>query len=449
MKHDFPYDYVTLFIFEYLWTYERKNSITKEELKEFHKRVIQGIIDSYQNNEEYLKMNDNSYYEKYYISCDVSFNAFDEDKELDRFLGKYKKYFFVSGDSICLDTSINFDWDYKLEYIKLTVNNQLKYKIGRQFENMNFLRSLGIHSIEQYLKSCMDVESELEQAYKYLIVLGNLDAKKRIDANLLKRTILLQNIISLSSELRAPFFKISINILEEKQIAGYCKSQGYYRAWENVEENLSNHKLISIIEEAINNEFISTNSYTEEKEYLIEDEECEEDEEYEDIKEDTVTNHTVDKKVESRYLNLDYGFYLIYLDKLNKYIEEYGSTEELLLIKSRLLYFLDSYKTLLYQEGNLEKELEKFKSLNNRFHEYKVYDNYVSAHSGLLFGNSNLVDGKLSNDAVKYALYFATQYELTQGQVIEQTISKYASYESYELISKIIFGKQKSSYIHK
>ena len=52
-------------------------------------------------------------------------------------------------------------------------------------------------------------------------------------------------------------------------------------------------------------------------------------------------------------------FYANYLNNLNKFMDIYGSSEDLLRAKRRLIYALDEPESRLYEDADLSGELDK------------------------------------------------------------------------------------------
>lgn len=111
-----------------------------------------------------------------------------------------------------------------------------------------------------------------------------------------------------------------------------------------------------------------------------------------------------------------YGFYLLYLDKPNKYMEEYGEIEGLLHTKSELLYLLDRGDNFIYKKENFKRELETFMSLATP-DDCSVNIDFACGFEFALFSSSKDCEEILSDSVVRYAINFATQYELTHDEL--------------------------------
>ena len=468
VKYDFPYDYVTLRIFDCLFSYEKKNTLSIGELKKFHKRIIKDFIDSCQNVEEYLKIGDgsNSHYQKTFISYDISFNEYDEDLELEKFLMKYSRYFKV------IDDTIYFDGDRgreELSYQFLNLESEPFEKIRRKFDDLLFkktelFRSMGIHTIEDFLRRYMEIENDIRIAYKDLVFSNNYESfEKNVSKKILIRSVLMQNLSTLDEYFLIPFKRMAEFLAFDSDRCGHFPGQSFLKAVNGLKSDeviFPYLKMIDIInyvdlinikksnsqdKSGIGIEFLKTyDLWNKVKEFggnFEDDSSMISDLDKVDCNSlDTILYDIFGLGVSRNGIDdfgKQYGFYLLYLDKLNKYMNEYGATDGLLNFKANLLYFLDRGDKFLYREDNFQKELITFRSFVTP-EDYKNNLDYQKDFAFAIFD----YEENISDTAVIYAINFATQYELTHDDSIRERISKYKDHKDYDLICNIIFGKK-------
>jgi len=94
---------------------------------------------------------------------------------------------------------------------------------------------------------------------------------------------------------------------------------------------------------------------------------------------------------------------------------------------------------MIYKPENFDKLLQEYKNISFDLKKCETSD-YVLAHSSLLVDNSELVNGKLPDANIIYAIYFAVNNELTNDGKIKEMLGNYSDIESYDLLKNIIIG---------
>lgn len=178
-------------------------------------------------------------------------------------------------------------------------------------------------------------------------------------------------------------------------------------------------------------------------------------------------NQPISAIISSDALDEEFVFWLTYLYKLNKYLED-NPDENLFRVKQRLLYLLDDITKCLYLDENFEnvfsKVTEEFFNRNAQddeeyeFQEDEINDfidddEYESVEEDLPFDHLGREAGYLIYDCflgrekykiIEKLIFIATYYYLTNDKYIIEELNEFKDYPKYSEYEAIITGRSQS-----
>ena len=365
MQIEVPYDYINLLAFLNVMKYENNRSIKVKDLNNYRVLLLDKVLEEYKNPDITFMAEEDRW------EGEVTFSYVDEKKALRDFLNRYDYILYLDGDTIYL----NDDVDYKSlnhEVIELKREEEIGHRFGAASYHKELLKVLGINKIETFLKRFLKVEEETEKCYMDLFSSRSNFSNKIMKKNLLMRTILLNNLRNsqlqyvdafrlVASDLyydgdsyEYDIYPLSMDLMEECGISEGDKDELFntvddrlYEIYQYAifgNESLSLQKVWEMIDNLYFFEMpvevgtlLLDDSEDDLEEYDEEDYDYDEDEDSVDIDEDKdrdgyfICDSTLEDNI----------FYLNYVDKLDKYMMEYGDDDELLRVKKRLLYELE------------------------------------------------------------------------------------------------------------
>lgn len=443
METKVPYNYINLVAFLNLLRYENIRSITISNLIKYRGLVLQQVIDDFK-------------------STPIVFSEVDDNEELKQFLSKYSAFVYLENDTLYLKSSIS-EKDINEELSKIKKEWGFDDRYDAVLQQRQFLNELGISKVYDFLVDYWNFERKIEKEYMSLSFNGkdlNFDFKK----NLLFRFIFLLNFRNASDELVEAIKNTSTSICFDEDDYDYDDFPLCFDFWENEEyyvrdkddlfddvsdslfwiyqyaifgeESLSAQKLWKDIDYIYMYELGSDENNLDEDE-IVEEECCFDT--FDDFDLSEFDEEELEEILDDDTDMADHIFYLLYIDKINKYILEYGEDEELLKVKRRLLYTLDKPDLCLFNEDNFKMELED--ALENDEVTFDIFKDETR------FMASEVFLAPEDKNTVKKLLFISTYYELSEDDAIKEIMDKYSNHEKYGLYTKIVFGKQKSKKI--
>lgn len=467
MQIEVPYDYINLLAFLNVMKYENNRSIKVKDLNNYRVALLDKVLEEYKDPDMTFMADEDQW------KGEVTFSYVDEKKALRNFLHTYNHILYLDGDTIYL----NDDVDYKIlnhELIKLKREEEIGHRFGAASSRKDLLKVLGIKKIETFLKGFLKVEEETEVCYMDLFSSKIKDSERIMKKNLLMRALLLNNLKNSESQYVDAFRLVAADLYYDKDSYEYDIYPLSMDLWVNSEfynsdkDELFNNiddRLYEIYQYAIfGDDSLSLqklwdmidNLYFFEMPVEVENllfndsdddsDEYDEEEDYGDEEYSTYDAETEDIDMEEGdkegYFICDSAledniFYLNYVDKLNKYMVEYGEDKELLRVKKRLLYVLDNPTIALYKEENFENELLKIQA------EEIKNDSFDFIEDEIRFMASEVFLVPEDKNTVKKLLFVSTYYDLTGDESVKEIMGRYSNHEKFNLYSKITFGKQK------
>lgn len=460
MEIDSQFDFTIFMAFESLIKYENRKSITIQELKKYRKVLLDEILDIYKNGRghNYLQEIDQ-------WKGKVFFKKNDENLNLEEFLCKYNEFIFLKNDKICLKDNVTYyDIRSKLSEIRIKDNVPNRFYI---IEGSKKLREvLGISSIEKIVKDYYKIEERLEKLYYKLYTKDDtVSLRKEIKKLLLARFTFLTNIASLP-DYRADAFRIasinSYDVIDDSNIY-YDNYPLDLKLWQEQESidpddflDDIDPRVYDITQYAIfgkKNNVLYQNKVTEDlnnfdiSEHFLKREDEEQYDPNIDYTEE-IENELINlEKVQDMYENNPenvvelhdpteefWVLYINYLNNLNKYMEIYGESEELMFAKKRLLYALDKPLLMIFDNDNFNKELEKTKEIEL---EDEPFDFFVDE---IYFIASEVFKVSINEYTIKKLILVGTYYNLTQDQEILDIVNNFKNHPNYDFFYDIMIN---------
>lgn len=444
------YDYINILAFKYLFKYENKRSISIETLHKFRSELIKCIISDYTENQEWwlsegLKQKEDD---------KLSFEEIDENKKLIEFLDDYKDFFYMKNKQIILKNHISY---VELEELEITLRNEndIPYKINLVEESYQLKKILNIHTIDHIVNNYLKVEKQLEQNYNQLYTEKDNDQLKDDITKLLNIRAAFYIKLATLPKQTIDAFRLhhmgcdDYNIQEYEEspikITLYMQSEYFDEDdfMSDLEDRIYDIYQYAIFGKAINELYVQKLDEDLDKFYFFESPKIKNEEMdslfLEDPFEDQISDVDENKIVMFMHdpSEEEWIFNLLYLDKLNKYMDQYGKEESLLNVKRRLLYALDKPNKKIFKEENLQCELEKLDL--SRIDE----DSFRFFQDEYLFLADEVFETDQDENTVKKLLLLSTYYDLTKNEEIVEIIDEHKHHEAYNAYYQIVFGKEK------
>lgn len=365
----------------------------------------------------------------------------------ENFLNTYRSFFYLNNETLYLREEITLD-DIEEEIKEAVFDNMdlvYLYTIGDlDYEEKDKIKEiLNINTIDNTLGEYLQIESLLEYLYKNSD--GNEYVKKEI-GQLLK--------------IRSKFFEVISNMnltklktYQETALSIKYKNLKLYRNYpiqfdkklDQVMEDYFDVMFYDINQYAIFNESLNCYNYLEEKisnaYYKATELQLEDDLDYEyydfaseiDEYEDEIFD--TEKSMFSFDENVQNYFYLTYILKINEYIKISPSIE-LMEVKSRLLYILDSSNYCLYlTDKNIELALSDLEidEIENKF---------IGIEKEIYYMLNDIFISYQKDNPIKKILFIATYYQLTRDLAIVKLLSDFKNHPKYQEYKDIILSSK-------
>lgn len=476
MNIDIPYSFINLLAFNTLLKYENKRVISVDTLNKYREVLLEEVKKIYDN--ETIYGNDTYFLPQDEWKGTISFIEKDENIEMTNFLRRFSELFVLNDNKVYLKNNVDYDTlAAKLEQVRNEDN------IGMRFDspsaNVRLRDILEISSIEEQIKRYVKIEEKIESLYKDLKDISMENNK--LKSALLIRGLLLNNVMSLSEERISAFKDISGEFVFNDEECNYDQEPlnvdlwdkcGYYDSDDflgDVESFIYDLYVYAIFGDTtlkykklhndllkIFYDFDGIVKVADSEEELFDDdfdyiENCYDDIDYDEMYDDAdflddEDNEDIDfdEESENKFTNIycdvceeKFVFYLNYIDKLNKYMEENGYNESLITTRNRLLYAIDEPRFCLYKKENIDSEVEKSRDIE--FDEGA----FSFIREETRFMTDEVFLEKDEENAVKKLLFISTYYQLTQDKAIKEIMFKHCFDIKFNLYSNLIFGDGK------
>ncbi len=449
-----PYNYLILAALMLLKKYENKDGIEINILEDFIDNMLEEVITIYEENTD-IKYSYDATADKW--QGEIKFNL--NGNYLANFLDKYGASFKATDNLLMAKGNISYD-----DLLNMLDQEKTNEKLGLRFETPLEFRStldtLKIKSIESFLQRYLKDEQKLEQAFI------NQDKKA-----IFKYYLMRHNFINWLEQMPAYIVDAFRNIIfimkmenEEAQLNNYhppvdkerWEASPYYKPFDSLLDiedriyddfqfaifgtsSIAEEKVYDMIEDIylvkIAKEYTSSWAFDDEDELAedaeeewgsIEFEEMAGDEDYEADEEAKLTYYADDRKL----------FYLIFLKRLNSYINNYGAKPILLHAKNRLLYALDMPEHCLANESNLETAIAEIKDKTD----IQDYGEFLTGE--MRFMADDIFNyGLVEEQTFLKLIFMGTYYEITNDLQFRKIVESHANSKLYALFQPIIFNK--------
>lgn len=451
------YNYVTLMVFELLYKYENKKSISVELLHDFRNKLLDEILDVYQNGKghNYLQKVDQ-------WEGEITFRRRNEQEALEDFLDEYEEYFTLNNGIISLKENVNYNTiDEFMRQIRVREKLPSRFEVSE--DTPEILNLLGIKSIENVIIEYLKIEEQIEILYNKLYTSeDSIELRNKIRTLLFwrfrffyklsqmpKYTVdAFRNIIShYQSDNYVEYDKCPINM--KMWTEEFCTPEELEDPFEDIDDRIYDLNQYAIFGSIKNN--LNILKFTDDLDifYFSKDskpniEEMDPTKDYSDmIETDIIAQEQFDEISQNAPESIAYfhnptdEFFVLfmnYLNNLNKFMENYGESEELLLAKKRLLYVLDKPKMMLFDEKNFQRELEKAKNIEIDEESFDFFKQEI------YFLAQEVFEAPCDEFTIRKLLLIKTYYELTSDEELKETIENYKTSSSYETFYNIMFN---------
>lgn len=406
---EIPYDFINILAFSVLKKYENKNSLTIANLNNFYYAFLDyGIGNLNASNEDAL--------EEMIITEEDNL-----EEELHNFLDNFAEYFYMKDNIVYLNEDVSYDTLENL--LNVFISN---YEISEYFleasEFPSVLRTLEIHTIYDTLQNYLTNERKLFLQYKHQ------DFKSK--SALFLRAMFHYNTGNLPNEVIMAMKNISYNMTEDDPNFDYHSKPISLDLWQKFETSSEEDDILDNLYEGMQFAIFGNGTLI----YL---------------KLDKILSDMLDEKyclVEESgepQSEIDYHFYLKYIEKIHKYKDKYGMDDYLEKAKWRLLYMLDNPNLCLYQENNLLNAIE------NANVEVINPDNFTKYADECRFFAHEIFNTDQDRYTLRKLLMIASYYDLTMDEEIINIINQYHNDEMYDVYCKIIFDLDKNKELKK
>ncbi len=456
---DDNFNYIVLSVFEKLYMYENKRSISVDKLKGFRRAMLQEILDIYKNNDpDYFYLQEVDQWHG-----DVSFKEIDEDESLAAFLEEFGEYFYLDNDRICLREHVTYyDISELLKQVRIKENVPGRFNIIDG--NDGLMAMLDIKSIKKIIARYSKIEERLEKLYYKLYTdEDSEDLRKEISSLLLMRYNFFNRIAQMPSYRVNAFRLTAINYYIETDCYDYDKFPIDLELWRkecaDPEDFLADindrvyditqyaifgkkhnplylHKIDEDLEEyhfsnclfngATNNKTIDPlKDYTDEIETRMMAIE-----QFEDASENNPESVVMLYDPSDEFWVL----YMNYLKNLNRFMAIFGESEELLFAKKRLLYALDKPDTMIFDEERFEIELDKTKTIEL---DEDPFDFFLEE---IYFIAQEVFRVNPDEYTIRKILLVATYYDLTKDEELKRIIEKFKNHPQYDFFYEVMIN---------
>lgn len=437
-----PFEYLCFLALEKLLKYENKRKIKIEKLLKYISEIQKSFIKSFNNGEK-------ATHEKG-LKRNFKFKSFDSDEKLNDLISDFDSLVYIDdNNNLCLYDDVDYDTLLGIVY---------DFDVSSRF-NLVALddecrKILGIKEIMNTLKHYSLFERKLEEKYINLGLNSNKEqAKKDIKSFLLLRGLFFNKIKNLS-ELELACYDDESTEFDNNETKDYeeypvdknmwYKSM-YYDSRDDKEldetvydiffyslfskNDLSALKLNKEISEIYDESLdVSDDIDYELNEYL------------EDIPDIDTDNFLDDSSYEINIddRECDYLFYMTFIKKLDLFTNKYGTSNDLIIRRQRLLYSLDKIDLCLFEEDKFNNKLEELQEKAGDQTELVFYKKII------WFLTEEVFKREMNSDSIIKLLLISSYYEITKDERIEMLFNKNANNKYYDIYYNIVFTDEKT-----
>lgn len=485
MNIEIPYYFINLLAFNTLLKYENKKVISIDTLNKYRETLLDEVNRIYQD--EIIYGNDTYFLPQDKWEGTINFIKKDEKIEMDQFLKTFSNLFELKDNNVCLKDDIDYD-TLESEIEKLRVKNNLGVRFDTPSSNARLREVLGAKGIQNQLENYLKIEEKIENLYGTLGTIGN----DKIKPALLVRGMLLSNISCLPNEIISAFRDVSLEFVCNDTECCYAHMPFNVDLWNKCkfyddndylgdmdtfiydiyiysifgDKSLKCRKLhedllkvfyafdgVVKVADSEDELFDDTIDYDENVYYgNVDDYDVQDyyddvnDYDYSDICDDDLEEFDEDlddDEFEMDYFNIyrdvseeKFAFYLNYVDKLDRYMEDNGYNDSLIVARNRLLYAIDEARLCLYQKENLEREIEISKAIKFSVGAFSFMKNEARFMADEVFSDKDKIN------SIKKLLFVSTYYQFTEDEAIKEIMFRHCASDSFDLYSDLVFGKE-------
>ena len=409
-----PYNYIYLTAFQNMLKYGDKNNISIEKLIEYKNRFLTRLKD-------YKKIVDNTI---------INYEKVDDLESIGEFLSNYDTLFYEEDDKIFLYDETNYDeideaimclTTDKEEYIDV-------YKLSS--DSIQLLKIIGATHTHDMYELLLKNELEMEKAYIDYYNNPNKNTKFILDNYMFSRLLLFKMIEKLPAykieALRDTALEKESTLEDDFEYDEIPYSEEIWHSVKHINDLDIEELLYSLNHYSIYSEFpLYYKKLSEQIEPIY----------LSSVKDEIgLFDEIAQKKKETDFL--DYLFYLKYIDNINKYLDK-TRDDNLLESKHRLIYSLDNPNICIYDEKNLEKEIEYVNNINIDSKELDIM------HDEVIFLIGELFIEESEFYTSQKLLLIKTYYDLTHDEEIEEFFDGFKPCKNYDIYKEVVFGKNK------
>ncbi len=448
------YNYITLTAFEHLYKYESKKSISVETLKLFRSELLKEVLDIYKNGKGHNYLQERDQWQG-----EISFTEIDEDIALKNFLEEYEEYFYLDNDIVNVYEEVSFD-----DLSELVRQIRVKGQVSSRFDIIECTKKLrdilGISTIDKFINEYSKIEEKLQDLYYKLFTPDDSkELRKEIKALLFLRF----NFFDQLSKM--PLYRVDAirmaasNYRSENDTATYDKYPIDLPLWKSQFEDSDDFlsdidaRVYDITQYAIFGKaknVLYMSKLNEDIDQFYWTGGVESSQEIDPIKDYTdviETDMLAKEQFADDFVEHPEHFatfhdpsdefwvlYINYLNNLNRFMDIYGASDELLFAKKRLLYALDKPTVMLFDENNFKSAYEETKSieLDEEPFSFFIDEIYFMAQEAFMIPSNEYTIRKL--------LFVGTYYNLTKDQELKEIIEEFSNDSRFEFFYEIMIN---------
>ena len=459
---DSYYDYINILAFNILSKYESRKYIDISDLDNFRDLLYEELKN----------------YIKYFSDSKNDVVIYNKSSSLDslaRFLKKYNAYFYKQESRILIKDDISY-----MDILTLERRVREEQKIPDSLKRCAYLNDvlytcLGIDSIAKFITKYLKVEEKLKELYSKLYTEeDNSILRKDINdwINIRNTAFIVFSLFNYSSfealtdivelredeEIEYDIYPVDVNKFYKSShydkdalfcsIEAFCDDLFMYAILGDRSDTLTRAKfkydldslgfqMLSFdlanddSDEEIEAEEIDVDEVDEEFFATMDSDElcdvCDEELTEEDYEEDDA--YDFDQVAKEGFL-----FDMIYIKNIDNFIEVFGSNEELLTVKRKLLYLIERSGFKLYDTDNFNKHLEEIENI--KLSKKTLKDMASSFH----FLVDDVFDNETNRLTVPKLLIVKTYYQITNDEDIENILESHKKDFRFDLFSEIVLN---------